>query len=429
MLCFSVLSPAQGKFGPDSAECVKYLSYYKEYYKQKSYESALPYWRLSLKYCPPTVRETLLTDGTTLVRQLIGKNARNAEYRAALVDTLLMLHDLRAANWPKSKVTAYNNKGTDVNNYIKNDDARVFSLLNEVIENNKEKTSASILMFDLNAAIALYKGDKLGAEDVIQTYQRNIAFVEKAPAKNEAEAEKNAKIKADMEGLFIGSKVASCENLIALFTPRFEADPTNVELATSIVSMMSGADECTNNELFLKAATTIHRMQPSFKSAYFLYRLNYSKDNIAEAASFMEEAIASPDIDEATLARYSYEYANFCIRNNRPSKAIAAAQKAASLDPEYAGKSYQIIANVWAQANCSGDEIQRRAKYWVAVDYMQKAIAADPSIADDCYKAIAMYRQYYPQTAEAFMYDLTDGQSYSISCGGLSATTTVRTQK
>ena len=26
---------AQGKYGADSAECIKYLSYYKEYYKQK----------------------------------------------------------------------------------------------------------------------------------------------------------------------------------------------------------------------------------------------------------------------------------------------------------------------------------------------------------------------------------------------------------
>ena len=36
---------AQGKWGADSAECVKYMSYYKEYYKQKAYDSAIPNWR------------------------------------------------------------------------------------------------------------------------------------------------------------------------------------------------------------------------------------------------------------------------------------------------------------------------------------------------------------------------------------------------
>ena len=29
---------AQGKYGADSAECIKYLSYYSEYYKQKNYD-------------------------------------------------------------------------------------------------------------------------------------------------------------------------------------------------------------------------------------------------------------------------------------------------------------------------------------------------------------------------------------------------------
>ena len=54
---------------------------------------------------------------------------------------------------------------------------------------------------------------------------------------------------------------------------------------------------------------------------------------------------------------------------------------------------------------------------------------ADESLADDCRKAIGMYSAYYPNTADAFMYDLTNGQSYTVSCGGMSATTTVRTNK
>ena len=62
---------AQGKYGPDSTECIKYLSYYTEYYKQKNYDAALPNWRKAYKYCPPTSRYSLLSDGTTLVRRLI----------------------------------------------------------------------------------------------------------------------------------------------------------------------------------------------------------------------------------------------------------------------------------------------------------------------------------------------------------------------
>ena len=55
--------------------------------------------------------------------------------------------------------------------------------------------------------------------------------------------------------------------------------------------------------------------------------------------------------------------------------------------------------------------------------------AADEALAEDANNMIKQYSAYYPQTAEAFMYDVTDGQSYTVSCGGLRATTTVRTQK
>ena len=79
ILAASSLS-AQGKYGPDSTECIKYLSYYTEYYKQKNYDSALPNWRKAYKYCPPTSRYSLLSDGTTLVRRLITQNAKSERY-------------------------------------------------------------------------------------------------------------------------------------------------------------------------------------------------------------------------------------------------------------------------------------------------------------------------------------------------------------
>ena len=88
-----------------------------------------------------------------------------------------------------------------------------------------------------------------------------------------------------------------------------------------------------------------------------------------------------------------------------------------------------LMGTIWGSVVCSGNDVEQRAKYWVAVDYMNKAKAADETLAEDANNMIRQYSSYYPQTAEAFMYDVTDGQSYTVSCGGLRATTTVRTQK
>ena len=423
------IARAQGKYGADSAECIKYLSYYDQYYKQKNYNDAIPNWRKAYKLCPPQARQSIFTDGTVLVRRLIAENASNASYRRALIDTLITLHNTRAEYYPNYAVTAINNLGTDLVNYIKDDPQDLYNRLNKIIETNKAETKASILINDLNSAISLYQDGKLDAEEVINTYQRNLELLSQAKPANDSEAEQNSKVKSDMEGLFITSKVASCDNLIALFTPRFDAAPTDYDLATNIVKMMSSTDDCTDNDLYLKAATTMYNTNPTPQSAYFLYRLNAARDNVELASKYMEEAINNPDIEPTAAADYNMQYATFCVKNGLSSKGFNAAQKAIDLDPNNAGKAYYLIGTIWASTSCGGDEIARRSPYWVACDYMNKAKAADPSLTDDCNKMISAYSVYFPKTADAFMYDLTNGQSYTVSCGGMRATTTVRTQR
>ena len=80
-LCSATLSAQDDKYGPNSAECLKYISYYEEYYKQKNYDSALPNWRKAYELCPVTSRYKILQDGTTLMKYLIKKNELNPSYK------------------------------------------------------------------------------------------------------------------------------------------------------------------------------------------------------------------------------------------------------------------------------------------------------------------------------------------------------------
>ena len=419
---FGTNASAQGKYGADSAECIKYLSYYQEYYKQKNYTEALPNWRKAFSLCPPTASQNMLLNGMTLMGKEIVKT-KDPQVRAAMIDTVLTLNDLRAQYYPKYAVAAYNSKGQYITQYFK-DPKDVYGQLSKIIEINQENTKPSLLLLNLNSAIELYKKSALGAEDVINTYQNAIALLDKA-----GNAEENAKIKSDIEGLFITSQVASCDNLIALFTPRLEADPDNMDLVTNIVKMLGSTDGCQNNDLFLKAVTKMYKNDPSASSAYYLYKLHSAKDESDTAIKYFEEAVSLCAEDDPVKADYLIELATYCLKNNITGKAFDYARKAAELKPDHQGKAYYLIATIWGAARCTGHEIESRAKYWVAVDYLQKAKAADASLTDDCNKLISAYSVYYPQKAEAFMYDVVDGQSYTVNCGGMRATTTVRTQK
>ncbi|MBP5487796.1 MAG: hypothetical protein J6Y06_09250 [Bacteroidales bacterium] len=413
---------AQGKYGADSAECIKYLSYYQEYYKQKNYDDALPSWRKAVKLCPPTASQNMLLNGMTLLARDINKT-QDATRRSEMIDSLLMLNDVRAQYYPRYAVAALNTKGQYITQFFK-DPKVVYDRLDEIIAANQENTKPSLLLLKLNSAIDLFKADKLGAEEVINTYQNAIALIGKAE-----QTEEVVKTKADIEGLFITSQVASCDNLITLFTPRYEADPNNIDLVTNIVKMMGNTEGCQNNDLFLKAVTKMHANEPSAASAYYLYKLHAAQDDNSTAVRYLEEALGFSDLDAATKANYQLELATFALKSGMNAKSFEAARKAAELDPANQGKAYYIIGTLWGSVRCGGNEVERRANYWVAVDYLQKAKAADESLTADCNRLIGSYSVYYPQKAEAFMYDIVDGQSYTVNCGGMHATTTVRTQK
>ena len=428
LFCSSTVS-AQGKYGPDSTECIKYLSYYTEYYKQKNYDSALPNWRKAYKYCPPTARYSLLSDGTTLVRNLIQKNANNPVYKKELVDSLMTIYDQRVQYWPKYAVSSLNNKALDMYNYMKNDSEKLFAGLSEVVDQTKEQTRPNIFLFQLNTAIDLYHEGTLDAEKVIEVYETATKYLAEVTPKNDVEKRSIDKTVEDIESLFITSQVASCDNLLELFTPRFNANPDDLNLAKNVVRMMSLTEGCTDNDLFLNAVNTMYRLEPSHNSAYYLAKLYAGRNDLDNAIKYMEEAVAAEESDAVTDAGYYYELAATCFKGGKAPQAFEFAIKAAELDPAVAGKAYMLAGTIWGSQACSGNEIEKRAQYWVAVDYMTKAKNADATLAEEADSHISQYKSYYPQTAEAFMYDVTDGQSYTVSCGGMRATTTVRTQK
>ena len=184
-----------------------------------------------------------------------------------------------------------------------------------------------------------------------------------------------------------------------------------------------------DNDLFINAVQTVYNLEPTYTAAYNLYKLYSNRGDFENAVKYMEEAINSVDSDNVADAGYYNELAVYCFKNGKTSKAYECAQKAVELNAEIAGKCYFLMGQIWGSTVCSGNEIERRAPYWVAVDFMTKAKNADPSLAEDANNYIRQYANYYPAASEAFMYDVVDGQSYTVSCGGMRAVTTVRTQK
>ncbi len=429
-----VSSNAQGKYGKDSAQCVNYLNFYRDFLKQfrtsksvGNLNEAANQWRGAFKTCPPKASQNLFIDGRTILQNLI-RNEKNGEVRQGLIDTLMLIHQTRMANYPKFKAAVTENIAFDMLSYYGNTNPeKVVAAIKDVVEISGIKTKPDLLVAYMQKAAQLYQAGKMQGEDILKSYTDFSPLMDAQVAANPTEAIKEAR--AAFENAFVTSGVATCDNLVAVFSPRYEADPTNIDVVKPIVSLLGSDSVCVKSDLFLKAVTSLHQIEPSYTSSYFLYKLHSSKENVDEAVKFLEEAIASEESDSVKDGELIMELAVYNFKVGRHAKAVAAARQAIEKDASQAGKANLLIANVWAGQKCSAQDMDNRAKYWVAVDYLNKAKAADESLTDEANKLSATYRQYFPKTEDAFMYDLTDGKPYTISCGGLSATTTVRTIK
>ena len=421
---------AQTDYGPNAEECKKYISFYSDYFKQKNYDAALPNWRKAYELCPVTSRYSILTHGTTLMKYLINKNKLNPQYRDQLVDSLMVIYQKRIEYWPKYKNASLNNYALDLYNFYKDNPQVLYEGLHIAVTQLGPNTEAKTFPIYMKVACDLYNEGGLNIESVIATYENSMNFLSMVNTEgNEIKAKTIEKTKGEVDAIFGASGVANCDNLVAIYTPKFESDPTNLELAKSIASKLAKVEGGLDTDLFINTMKLWYENEPSASSAYMLYKLNVSREDIDAAIMYLEGAIAAEDSDADTDAGYYFELAVVASKNGNNAKAMEAANKAIEISDVMDGKAYMLMGTIWGSIVCPGNDIEQRAKYWVATDYMNKAKAVDASLAADCNNYISQYRVFYPQTAEAFMYDITDGQSYTVSCAGMRAVTTVRTQK
>ena len=430
MAVFSASAQSTVDYGPNAEECKKYISFYSDYFKQKNYEAALPNWRKAYELCPVTSRYSILTHGTTLMKYLINKNKLNPQYKDQLVDSLMVIYQQRIDNWPKYRNASLNNYALDLYNFYKDNSKVLYEGLSKVVTQLGPNTEPKTFPIYMKVACDLYNEGGIDLESVINTYENSMNYLGQVNTEgNEIKFKTIEKTKGEVDAIFGASGVADCDNLVAIYTPKFEADPTNLDLAKSIASKLAKVEGGVDTDLFINTMKVWYDNEPSATSAYMLYKLYSSRGEIESAYKFLEGAIAADDSDSDTDAGYYFELAVLASKNGDNAKAVEAATKTIEISDAMDGKAYMIIGTIWGSIVCPGNDIEQRAKYWVATDYMNKAKAADPSLAEDCNNYIAQYRVFYPQTAEAFMYDVTDGQSYTVSCAGMRATTTVRTQK
>ncbi len=412
----------EDKYGVDSVKTITNASIYTELVKQKNFEEALPAWRYVFFNAPAFQMNTYIR-GEAIMDYMIQKTKKK-EY----VDTLMMVYDQRIKyfgdNDRYGEGYILGKKGLALFRYANGDTTMIkqaYSCLLRAFELDGPDTHPGTVVSAMGVAYELQKAGGLSREDFINLYMKLTEFL----AARESEGEKvYAPCKGAIDDIFFGSGLADCKTLSDLLTPRFEANRTDLETLKEISSLLRRR-ECTDLPLYTAVAEELYKIEPSADAAYSLAVMFGTKKDFDRMEQYLKEAIDKSE-DPAARSEYNLRLAQLYLAK-KDFPGVKTICLAVLKDAPNSGQAYILIGRAYAfgSTDFPGEDFEKHAVFWAAVDKFIKAKQVDPNVAEEANKLIEQYSVYFPTKDEAFFRSITAGQSYKVG-GWINETTAAR---
>lgn len=424
--------------GEDSLRCLQNLSIYAEYVKTGNFKDAYLPWKAAYTECPKAQVSTYV-NGVKILQWFIGQE-KDAAKRAAYVEELMDVYDQRLkylddlnalVRNPTTRETVLGMKAHDYIVFGGNIDInKAYDMLKEVVTAQKENTAYYLLQDFINISEKKYKTDPNHKETFITDYQMAAEYADAVNERTQnnpkaSEALKKATLltKDYVDGIFINSGAANCENLEAMYGPKIEENKDNLDYLKQVVSVMK-MFRCTEQEAYFKASEYAHAVSPTAETAVGCAYMNYKKGDLDKTLQFFDQAIEL-ETDPVKKSEDAYNAAVVLFSKKQLGKAKSYVNKAISFNDKN-GKAYILIANMYASSpNWSDETALNRCTYYLAIDKLQRAKSVDPSVTEEANKLIGTYAAHTPKPEDLFFLNLKKGDSITIG-GWIGESTVIR---
>lgn len=407
---------AQGKFGADEQKCKENLSMFREYYKQKNYADALNPWRWTFVNCPEA-SGNIYKNGPKIIK---AKMKVDKENKAAYIDTLMMVFDQRIQYFGKEGYVL-GLKGYELIGVDKKRSEEALGYLQSSIDLDGNKASVQAVYGYMKAIVNLEKSGVKTKEDVLNAYAVVSEIIDYNIV-NETKMAKNfVKYSSKVEDLF--TPYANCDDLVSLFSAKFDIATEDVSFLNRITKVLEGKD-CSSSQLFFDASSRLYELDPSAASADKMAKMSIAKGKSSDAIEFAKKAVEMEE-DENQKAIYYLGLADAYRNAGSYSSARNAVYNALKIRSGW-GQAYMSLGNIYiAGANSCGGDFEKSTVYWVAVDAFKKALNDDDT-KDRASKSINTYSKYFPTKETCFFNGVEAGKSHTVACW-INEVTTART--
>lgn len=377
-------------------------------------KSAVPSIQWMLNNAPQW-NTKLYIDAVTVYDKLADAEA-DAAKKSVLVDSLLMLHDMRIKNCG-DEVNVMNRKAYASYKYnIKNKEQleSLLALYDKVFEisgNNVTDGNLVAYMTTVKANRVYLK--KITDPEIIQRYDKIIAVTDAkiAAAKTPADADKLKGYKDAVDALLMGMVKVDCDFVKTSLAPKFKQNPNDLALAKKIFKFMLEG-KCTDDPLWLEAGEAIHKLSPDkdFGLLKALAASNIAKDNYAKAEELLKEALAMTTLSNNDKAEAQRYMGSIEAKKKNYSAARELFRQAAANNPadkEAWEKIGDLYYNSFDECAKRQNMAEDRLVYLAAYEMYQKAGHS---------AGMARAKAQFPSKEEIFLLNWQTGSTQRVGC-------------
>lgn len=416
----NTFGPEWGATAEAAAENVKIFNFFQDAYNNKDYDKALDYMYQLINNCP-TARNTIYMNGANIYRVKIARS-RSLEEKSVNIDSLMNIYDYRLkafaddAKYGRSYILKQ--KARDYYKYRAEDKAGMLKLFREAIEVD-ESVDATFINQYFTVLVEEYEALNVETDHFMSEYEYLA---------NKMDQVTDEEAKTSFDALLIKSGAADCNNLEQIFSARLAEEPDNATQIEKAFKLML-RNEC-QSEFFFTVGEKYYKNNPTTQNAEILSAA-YEKNKQFDKA--LEYLIIAMQSESDPLLK-----ANLCVRISGTELAADNARAAA----DYAKQAIELNANLapaylcLAQAYVNGStacaDFDKQTVFWLAYDLTAKArnlFEGNEQQQATATSLMATYRDYFPSQSDCFFRGLQDGDSYTVSCGWIGGSTTVKVKK
>ncbi len=408
LLVLTFKAQAQFNWPEDRATAEEKNAFYTDNMKSGNYQATIPALQWLLNNAPD-LNPSIYINGAKIYEGLADAE-KDPKQKIIYADSALIMYDLRIKYF-NDEAKVLNRKAFKAYKYQKGRKEKyqeLFELFQRTFElNGNNLLDNNIVAYmDVVRRYSLANNPITDAE-IINIYSEisDVIDYKITLGKN---VDRLQKYQDNVDKLLTATVTVDCDFVENNLGPKLESEPSNLKMAKKIFQLLL-TGKCSDSPLFIKAAKSVHNMEPSYGLAIVVAKKEISGGSFEEGVKYYNEALELTD-DNTKKGEIYFDLATVYAAKGEKRTSRSFALQSVGADPTRKD-AYSLVANLYMTSynDCREgvSKVADRGVFLAAFEMFKRA-------GDS--KGMNNARNQFPSIEEIFELDLKEGDTIQVGC-------------